>query len=184
VEVGIPERQFQVYLDEVRVDGDRLVGGVGAGLRALFTGLNPERITGAAIANGIGRYALAKASRYGRERQVWSVPIGAHQGVAHPLATAAIELELARLMTSKAAWMHDEGLDAGEASNMAKFAAGEASLAALDSSIQAHGGNGMSSEYGLADMWGLVRLLRIAPVSREMVLNYVAQHTLGLPRSY
>ncbi|HEX4431405.1 MAG TPA: acyl-CoA dehydrogenase family protein [Frankiaceae bacterium] len=184
VEVGIPERQFQVYLDEVHVDGDRLVGGVGAGLRALFTGLNPERITGAAIANGIGRYALAKASRYGRERQVWSVPIGAHQGVAHPLATAAIELELARLMTSKAAWMHDEGLDAGEASNMAKFAAGEASLAALDSSIQAHGGNGMSSEYGLADMWGLVRLLRIAPVSREMVLNYVAQHTLGLPRSY
>jgi alkylation response protein AidB-like acyl-CoA dehydrogenase len=184
VEVGIPERQFQVYLDDVHVDGDRLIGGVGAGLRALFTGLNPERITGAAIANGVGRYALAKASRYGRERQVWSVPIGAHQGIAHPLATAAIELELARLMTSKAAWMHDAGLDAGEASNMAKFAAGEASLAALDSSIQAHGGNGMASEYGLADMWGLVRLLRIAPVSREMVLNYVAQHTLGLPRSY
>jgi alkylation response protein AidB-like acyl-CoA dehydrogenase len=184
VEVGIPERQFQVYLDDVVVDDDRLVGGVDAGLRALFTGLNPERITGAAIANGIGRYALAKASRYGRERQVWSVPIGAHQGIAHPLATAAIELELARLMTSKAAWMHDAGLDAAEASNMAKFAAGEASLAALDSAIQAHGGNGMASEYGLADMWGLVRLLRIAPVSREMVLNYVAQHTLGLPRSY
>jgi alkylation response protein AidB-like acyl-CoA dehydrogenase len=184
VEVGIPERQFQIYLDDVHVDGDRLVGGVGAGLPALFTGLNPERITGAAIANGVGRYALAKASRYGRERQVWSVPIGAHQGIAHPLATAAIELELARLMTSKAAWMHDAGLDAGEASNMAKFAAGEASLAALDSSIQAHGGNGMASEYGLADMWGLVRLLRIAPVSREMVLNYIAQHTLGLPRSY
>jgi alkylation response protein AidB-like acyl-CoA dehydrogenase len=184
VEVRIPERQFQVYLDDVHVDGDRLVGGVGAGLRALFTGLNPERITGAAIANGVGRYALAKASRYGRERQVWSVPIGAHQGIAHPLAEAAIELELARLMTSKAAWMHDVGLDAAEASNMAKFAAGEASLAALDVSIQAHGGNGMASEYGLADMWGLVRLLRIAPVSREMVLNYVAQHTLGLPRSY
>jgi alkylation response protein AidB-like acyl-CoA dehydrogenase len=184
VEVGIPERQFQVYLDDVQVDGDRLIGDVGAGLRALFTGLNPERITGAAIANGVGRYALAKASRYARERQVWSVPIGAHQGIAHPLATAAIELELARLMTSKAAWMHDAGLDAGEAANMAKFAAGEASLAALDASIQAHGGNGMASEYGLADMWGLVRLLRIAPVSREMVLNYVAQHTLGLPRSY
>jgi len=184
VEVNIPERQFEVHLDDVHVNGDRLIGGVGAGLRVLFTGLNPERITGAAIANGVGRYALAKASRYARERQVWSVPIGAHQGIAHPLATAAIELELARLMTSKAAWLHDAGLDAGEASNMAKFAAGEASLAALDAAIQAHGGNGMSSEYGLADMWGLVRLLRIAPVSREMVLNYVAQHTLGLPRSY
>jgi alkylation response protein AidB-like acyl-CoA dehydrogenase len=185
VEVNIPERQFTVYFDDVRVDGDRLVGEVGAGLRALFTGLNPERITGAAIANGIGRYALAKASRYARERKVWSgVPIGAHQGVSHPLATAAVEIELSRLMTAKAAWMHDAGQDAGESSNMAKYAAGEASLAALDSSIQAHGGNGMSSEYGLADMWGLVRLLRIAPVSREMVLNYVAQHTLGLPRSY
>lgn len=184
VEVGIPERQFTLYFDDVLVGGDRLVGGVGAGLRALFTGLNPERITGAAIANGIGRYALAKASKYARERQVWSVPIGAHQGVAHPLAAAAVEIELSRLMTAKAAWLHDAGLDAGEASNMAKFAAGDASLAALDSAIQAHGGNGMSSEYGLADMWGLTRLLKIAPVSREMVLNYVAQHTLGLPRSY
>ena len=132
----------------------------------------------------IGRYALAKASKYARERQVWSVPIGAHQGVAHPLAAAAVGIELSRLMTAKAAWLHDAGLDAGEASNMAKFAAGDASLAALDSAIQAHGGNGMSSEYGLADMWGLARLLKIAPVSREMVLNYVAQHTLGLPRSY
>ncbi len=184
VEVHIPERQYTLFLDDVHVGGDRLVGGIGAGLRALFTGLNPERITGAAIANGIGRYALAKASKYARERQVWSVPIGAHQGVAHPLAAAAVEIELSRLMTSKAAWLHDAGLDAGEASNMAKFAAGDASLAALDSAIQAHGGNGMSSEYGLADMWGLARLLKIAPVSREMVLNYVAQHTLGLPRSY
>ena len=184
VEVNIPERQFTVYFDDVRVEGDRLVGGVGAGLRALFTGLNPERITGAAIANGIGRYALAKASSYARERKVWDVPIGAHQGISHPLAMAAVELELARLMTAKAAWQHDAGEDAGESSNMAKYAAGEASMAALDTSIQAHGGNGMSSEYGLADMWGLVRLLRIAPVTREMVLNYVAQHTLGLPRSY
>jgi alkylation response protein AidB-like acyl-CoA dehydrogenase len=184
VEVHIPERQFTVTFDDVHVGADRLVGGVGAGLRALFTGLNPERITGAAIANGIGRYALAKAARYAQERVVWKVPIGAHQGVAHPLAAAAVEIELSRLMTAKAAWLHDAGDDAGEASNMAKYAAGEASLAALDAAIQAHGGNGMSTEYGLADMWGLTRLLRIAPVSREMVLNYVAQHTLGLPRSY
>ena len=184
VDVGIPERQYQLFFDSVRVEPDRLVGTVGGGLRALFDGLNPERITGAAIENGIGRYALAKASRYARERVVWNQPIGAHQGVAHPLAAAAVDLELARLMTAKAAWLHDNGADAGEASNMAKYAAAEAALASLDAAIQTHGGNGMASEYGLADMWGLARLLRIAPVSREMVLNYVAQHTLGLPRSY
>jgi alkylation response protein AidB-like acyl-CoA dehydrogenase len=115
------------------------------------------------------------------------VPIGKHQGVAHPLAKAKIELELARLMMAKAAWAHDHERDrvvAGEAANMAKFAAAEAGLECLDTAIQTHGGNGMASEYGLADLWGLVRLLRIAPVSREMVLNFVAQQSLGLPKSY
>ena len=118
---------------------------------------------------------------------MWGVPIGRHQGVAHPLAAAKIELELARLMMQKAAWMHDHGDDrvaAGEAANMAKFAAAEAGLHCLDAAIQTHGGNGMATEYGLADLWGLVRLLRIAPVSREMVLNFVAQQSLGLPKSY
>lgn len=87
-------------------------------------------------------------------------------------------------MTAKAAWLYDRGLDAGEASNMAKYAAAEASIAAVDQAIQVHGGNGMSEEYGIAAMWGMVRTLRIAPVSREMILNFVAQHTLGLPKSY
>ncbi|MDQ6838288.1 MAG: acyl-CoA/acyl-ACP dehydrogenase, partial [Actinomycetota bacterium] len=121
---------------------------------------------------------------YARQRKVWDQPIGAHQGISHPLAAAAINVELARLMTVKAAWSHDRGDPAGEASNMAKYAAAEAALAALDAAIQTHGGNGMASEYGLAHLWGMARLLRIAPVTREMVLNYVAQHTLGLPRSY
>ena len=115
------------------------------------------------------------------------MPIGRHQGIAHPLAIAKIELELARLMTAKAAWMHDHSDDrvaAGEAANMAKYAAAEAGLRCLDAAIQTHGGNGMASEYGLADLWGTVRLLRIAPVSREMVLNFVAQQSLGLPKSY
>jgi len=118
---------------------------------------------------------------------VWGTPIGRHQGIAHPLATAKIEVELARLMTAKAAWMHDHSEDrvaAGEAANMAKYAAAEAGLHALDAAIQTHGGNGLASEYGLADLWGMVRLLRIAPVSREMVLNFVAQQSLGLPKSY
>jgi alkylation response protein AidB-like acyl-CoA dehydrogenase len=104
--------------------------------------------------------------------------------VAHPLAQAKIETELAALMTRKAAWLHDNGLPAGEASNMAKYAAAEAALAALDAAVQAHGGNGVSREFGLLPYWGLARLLRIAPVSREMILNHVAQHSLGLPRSY
>jgi alkylation response protein AidB-like acyl-CoA dehydrogenase len=153
----------------------------------VFSGLNPERITGAAICVGVGRYALERASGYANERQVWDVPIGAHQGIAHPLAAAKIELELARLMMTTAAWLHDTDADrhaAGEAANMAKYASAEAGLHCLDAAIQTHGGNGMASEYGLADLWGLVRLLRIAPVSREMILNFVAQHSLGLPRSY
>ena len=115
---------------------------------------------------------------------MWDQPIGAHQGVAHPLAEARIEVELAALMTHKAAWQHDQGQPAGEASNMAKYAAAEAALAAVDAAIQSHGGNGLATEYGLLPYWGLARLLRIAPVNREMILNYVAQHTLGLPRSY
>src|SRR5262249_47658794 len=133
---------------------------------------------------GLGRYALERASAYANARRVWGVPIGAHQGLAHPLAKAKIDLELSRLMTQKAAWLYDNGLDAGEAANMAKYAAAEAALLALDQAIQTHGGNGLASEFGLADMWGVARLLRTAPVSREMILNFVAEHSLQLPRSY
>ena len=184
VDVMLPEKQFTLHFDDVRLPATALVGDEGAGFRQVFHGLNPERITGAALCVGIARYALERATRYATERQVWDTPIGAHQGVSHPLAKAKIETELAALMTQKAAWLHDRGLPAGEASNMAKYAAAEAALAAIDAAIQTHGGNGVASEYGLLPYWGLARLLRIAPVSREMILNHVAQHTLGLPRSY
>jgi alkylation response protein AidB-like acyl-CoA dehydrogenase len=180
----MPERQFTVYFTDVRLGPEDLLGTEHDGFTQVFHGLNPERITGAALCVGIGRYALAKAARYARERTVWDGPIGAHQGVAHPLAKARIELEAAALLTAKAAWQHDHEEPAGEASNMAKYAAAEAALAAVDAAIQTHGGNGMSSEYGLIPLWGIARLLRIAPVNREMILNYVAQHSLGLPRSY
>ena len=183
-EIVEPEKQYTLFFDNVAVPDDRLVGVAGQGLKQVFAGLNPERITGAALLNGIGRYSLERAAGYARERRVWDVPIGSHQGVAHPLAEAKINLELARLMTTRAANLYDAGLDAGEASNMAKFAAAEAALKCVDQAIQTHGGNGMAQEYGIASMWGLARLLRIAPVSREMILNYVAQHSLGLPRSY
>ncbi len=179
-----PERQFTLFFDDVEVGPDRLVGGEHGGLVPLFAGLNPERILSAALLNGLGRYALDRAARYANEREVWGVPIGSHQGIAHPLAHAKMQVELARLMAAKAAWLYDEGLDAGEASNTAKFAAADAANQALDQAIQTHGGNGMATEYGLAPMWGITRLLKIAPVSREMILNYVAQHSLGLPRSY
>ena len=187
VEVTGPEKQFALFLDDVRVPPGAMIGETPeAAIAALFGGLNPERITGAAYANGIGRYALGKGSAYARERQVWGVPIGTHQGLSHPLASAAIQVELARLMTTKAAWLYDAGRDAeaGEAANMAKYAAAEAGLLALDQAIQVHGGNGMATEYGLATLWGATRLIRIAPISREMILNFVASHTLQLPRSY
>jgi len=184
VEIVAPEKQYTVFFDDVRVPADRLVGAEHEGLRQVFSGLNPERIMGAAQGNGIGRYALEKASAYAVERQVWGVPIGMHQGLSHPLAIAKIELDLARLMTTKAAWLYDTGGDAGEAANMAKYASAEASLKALDQAIQTHGGNGLATEYGLATLWGIARLFRTAPVSREMVLNFIAQHSLGLPKSY
>jgi alkylation response protein AidB-like acyl-CoA dehydrogenase len=179
------ERQFTVFFDDVRLPDEALIGGAEAGLNALFAGLNPERITVAAQSNGLGRYALAKGAAYAREREVWGRPIGAHQGVAHPLAKAHIEVELARLATTRAAWLYDAGdPTAGDAANVAKYAAAEAAIAAVDASVQAHGGNGMSAEYGIGPLIGSVRTTRIAPVSREMILNHVAQHALGLPRSY
>jgi alkylation response protein AidB-like acyl-CoA dehydrogenase len=184
VSAQLPERQFTLHFDDVRVGPEALVGREGDGFTQVFHGLNPERITGAALCVGVARYALGRAADYARTRQVWSTPIGTHQGVSHPLAKAKIETELAALMVRKAAWAHDLGVPAGEASNMAKYAAAEAALAAVDAAIQTHGGNGLSTEYGLVPLWGLARLLRIAPVNREMILNFVAQHSLGLPRSY
>ena len=179
------ERQFTVFFDDVHLPDEALIGGDEAGLSALFAGLNPERITVAAQSIGVARYALDKGAAYARQREVWGRPIGAHQGVAHPLAKAQIEMELAKLATTRAAWLYDKGdRDAGAAANVAKYAAAEAAIHAVDASVQAHGGNGMSAEYGIGPLIGAARTMRIAPVSAEMILNHVAQHTLGLPRSY
>ena len=180
-----PDQQWTLYFDGVEVEEERLIGGENGGLGPVFDGLNPERIMGATIACGVGRNALAKASAYANERAVWGKPIGTHQGVSHPLAEAKIELELARLMTQKAAALYDAGAPgAGEAANMAKYAAAEAAIKCVDQAIQTHGGNGFALEYGLSDLWWGARLTRTAPVSREMILNYVAEHSLGLPKSY
>ncbi|MGW1882297.1 acyl-CoA dehydrogenase family protein [Streptomyces sp. NPDC001970] len=215
MELHAQEKQFELVLDDVALPAGALVGGgtppgstggtpthadvplgpaarevppggEDAGLLQLFAGLNPERIMTAAFAIGMGRYALAQAVDYARTRQVWKAPIGAHQAIAHPLAQAHIELELARLMMQKAAALYDAGddLGAGEAANMAKYAAAEACVKAVDQSVHTLGGNGLTREYGLAALITASRVARIAPVSREMILNYVSHQSLGLPKSY
>ncbi|WP_327176336.1 acyl-CoA/acyl-ACP dehydrogenase [Streptomyces sp. NBC_01335] len=186
MELHAPEKQFELALDDVRLPAEALVGDEDAGLLQLFAGLNPERIMTAAFGIGMGRYALARAVEYAKTRQVWKTPIGAHQAIAHPLAVAHVELELARLMMQKAAALYDTGDDigAGEAANMAKYAAGEACVKAVDQAVHTLGGNGLTREYGLASLITAARVARIAPVSREMILNYVSHQSLGLPKSY
>lgn len=187
MDIVAPDHQYQIHMDDVRLPSDALVGREDAGLDQLFAGLNPERIMASAFAVGMGRHALGKAAAYAKERVVWGdKPIGTHQGLAHPLAQCHIEVELAKLMMQKAATLYDSGdhMGAGEAANMAKYAAGEASTRAVDQAVQTHGGNGLASEYGLGTMIAASRLMRIAPVSREMILSFVAQHSLGLPKSY
>ncbi|MFE5045649.1 acyl-CoA dehydrogenase family protein [Streptomyces sp. NPDC056637] len=186
MELQAPEKQFELVIDDVRLPADALVGDEDAGLLQLFAGLNPERIMTAAFAIGMGRFALARAVGYAKERSVWKSPIGAHQAIAHPLAQAHIELETARLMMQNAAHLYDAGDDigAGEAANMAKYAAAEACVRAVDQAVHTLGGNGLTREFGLASLITASRVARIAPVSREMILNYVSHQTLGLPKSY
>jgi len=182
-----PEWQFQVFIDDVRLPADALVGDEDGGLVQLFAGLNPERVMAASFATGLARFALTKATAYAKERAVFrDAPIGSHQAIAHPLAQAHIQVELARLMTQKAAALVDAGddLGAGEAANMAKYAAAEASCFAVDTSVHTFGGNGLTQEYGMGALVAASRVMRIAPVSKEMVLNFVAMHSLGLPKSY
>jgi alkylation response protein AidB-like acyl-CoA dehydrogenase len=183
VEILSPERQYSVFFDDVRLDASAIVG-PDAGMAVLYAGLNPERIVSAALLNGIARYAIDIATDYARERTVWDVPIGAHQAVSHPLAKAETALTASRLLTASAARAFDRGEPAGVAAAMAKLTASEAASTALDAAMQTLGGNGMSREYGLATLHGLVRLFRIAPVSSEMLLNHVAHKRLSLPRSY
>ncbi|MGW0603435.1 acyl-CoA dehydrogenase family protein [Streptomyces sp. NPDC002644] len=186
MDLAAAEKQFELVLDDVRLPADALVGDEDAGLLQLFAGLNPERVMTAAFAVGMARHALGKAIEYAKERQVWKTPIGAHQAIQHPLAVAHIELETAKLMMQKAAHLCDAGDDlaAGEAANMAKYAAGEACVKAVDTAVHTLGGNGLTKEFGLASLVNAARVARIAPVSREMILNFVSHQTLGLPKSY
>lgn len=179
-----PERQSTLFLDGVEVGADRLVGRENGGLGVAFSGMNVERILTGSICIGIGAYALDRAVAYAKQRSVWGKPIGAHQAVSHPLARSRVELDSARLLIRRACVLHDGGEDAAEASNVAKLVGAEAGLDALDRAIQVHGGSGVAIESELSNYWFIVRTLKIGPVSQEMVLNFVAERVLGLPRSY
>lgn len=159
-----------------------MIGRENEGFNQVF-GLNPERITVAAICVGIGHFAVEHGAQYAHTRTVWGPPIGAHQGTEHPLAKAKIEVDLASLAVTRAAWLYETGQPAGDASNIAKYAASDAAVNAVDTAIQTHSGNGFSVDFGLIPQWGLARALKVAPVSRDMIINYVAQHSLRLPRS-
>ena len=180
--------QFQLFFDDLEVPAENLLGKEDNGVMVMFNSLNPERILAATICTGMAEYALKKAVDYAKERKVFKdTPIGAYQSIAHPLAEVKIGLEAARLMAYKAAWAFDQGfepMEVGTLANMAKFLAADLALKAVDHAIETHGGLGFAEETGLINLWSGARLLKTAPVSREMILNYVAEWDLGLPRSY
>lgn len=184
ISVKIPETQYQVFFDDVEVGEAEVLGDVGKGFRVLFEAINPERILVGFICAGLGRFTMDKAVEYANERVVFNHPIGAYQALQHPLARAKTEIEMAALMSRQAAWLFDRELPCGAESNMAKFAAAEAACHAVDASLQCFGGNGFTKEYGIFDIYPMARLLKTIPLNNEMVLNYVAEYVLGLPRSY
>lgn len=180
--------QWQLFFNDVEVPAENLVGTEDQGVMAMFNSLNPERILVGAICCGMAQQAIDMAVNYAKERKVFrDTPIGAYQGVAHPLAESKIMLEAARLLTYRAAWAFDQGMDPGvigSYSNHAKLLAADVALKAVDASLETHGGMGFAEETGLANLWNGARVLKTAPLNREMILNYVAEQDLGLPRSY
>lgn len=174
----------EVRYDGLRVPASRLIGEEGKGFRYILDGLNPERILIAAEALGIGKASVNKAVDYANNRIVFDRPIGQNQGIAFPLAEAHMKLHAAELMIRKASWQYDNGMNCAEAANTAKFLAANAGFFAADRAMQTHGGFGYASEYHVERYWRESRLMKIAPVSQEMVLNFISSKTLGLPKSY
>jgi acyl-CoA dehydrogenase len=173
-----------LFIDNLRASADDLIGKEGRGFHCLLDGLNPERILVAAEGIGIGRAALARAVRYANERVVFGRPIGQNQAIAHPLADVYAKLEAAELMMLKAAWLFDNRKPCGPEANIAKLRAAEAGFEACDRAVQTLGGYGYIRDYDVERYFRECRLLKIAPVSQEMVLNSISEHVLGLPRSY
>jgi len=174
----------EIFIDDLRIPAEHRVGEEGQGFRYLLDGLNPERCLIAAEALGIGRVSLRRAVRYGNERVVFGRPIGMNQGLQFPLADSLARLDAAELMLRKATWLYDNGQACGREANTAKYLCADAAFDAADRALQTHGGMGYSEEYHVARYFREARLTRIAPISQEMVLNFLGSHVLGLPRSY
>ncbi len=173
-----------VFFEDMPIPVEDRIGEEGEGFRALIHGLNPERILLAAEAVGLGRNALQRAARYARERVVFGRPIGQNQSIQHPLAKNWAELEAANLMAFKAAWMYDTGKDSGAESNAAKYLAAEAGFHACEQAVMTHGGMGYAQEYHVERLFRESLIPRIAPVSRELILSYLAERVLDQPKSY
>jgi acyl-CoA dehydrogenase len=189
LDVGIPtpEKQFELSFDGYRAHEEDIIGAKGMGMYQLFDTVNPERLLGASGAIGVGKCAINRSVEYANEREVFDQPIGAHQGIQHPIADSWSKLQSAGLLVRKAAWMVDNESNpkkTAEISNMAKLRATEVGHDATDVAVQTHGGNGFSRDYTVIEMWKGSRLGKVAPGSTEMMRNHVAEHTLGLPRSY
>ena len=173
-----------LFIEGLEVPKEALVGEEGAGFKILLSGLNPERVLFAVEAIGLGRAALKRAAQYAKERVVFGRPIGQNQGIQHPLAKAWAELEAANLMAFKAAALYDAGRECGAEANASKYLGGEAGFRACEASVLAHGGMGYAKEYFVERYFREAMIARIAPVSREMILNFIAERVLGLPKSY
>jgi len=174
----------ELFIDDLRIPVEDRVGEEGRGFHYLLDGLNPERMLVASEALGLGRVALRRAVDYGNERVVFGRPIGKNQGLQFPLADSLARLDAAELILRKATWLYDRGQPCGREANTAKYLCADAGFAAADRALQTHGGMGYSEEYNVARYFREARLLKIAPLSQEMVLNYLGSHVLGLPRSY
>ena len=180
--------QYTLFFDNVEIPADQVVGQVDMGALVMFNSLNPERILAAAMCSGMSQYSLAMAAEYARDRKVFSgTPIGAYQGIAHPLAMCKAEHEAARLMMLKAAWAFDQHWDSakvGSLANMAKLLNSDSALHSVDAAMETLGGSAFTREQGMLQLWNGARLLKTAPVSKEMILNFIAEWELGLPKSY
>jgi acyl-CoA dehydrogenase len=174
----------ELFIDDLRIPAEHRIGEEGQGFRYILDGLNPERMLVAAEALGLGRVALDRAVRYGNEREVFGRPIGMNQGIQFPLADSLARLDAAELVLRKATWLYDNNLPCAREANTAKYLCADAGSEAADRALQTHGGMGYSEEYNVARYFREARLLRIAPLSQEMVLNFLGSHVLGLPRSY
>jgi acyl-CoA dehydrogenase len=174
----------EIFIENLRVPAENLIGEEGKGFRYILSGMNAERILIAAECVGDAKWFIGKASAYARERKVFGREIGQNQGVQFPIARAYAQMRAAELMVGEAARLYEQGEDCGEQANLAKLLAADASWAAADMCVQTHGGFGFAEEYDIERKFRETRLYQVAPVSTNLILSYLAEHVLGLPRSY